>query len=29
VLLRGEIAFDGDPASLLADTALVEKYIGL
>ncbi|MBV8744667.1 MAG: ABC transporter ATP-binding protein [Xanthobacteraceae bacterium] len=29
VLFRGEIAFDGDPASLLADTALVEKYIGL
>jgi branched-chain amino acid transport system ATP-binding protein len=29
VLLRGEIAFDGDPASLLADTGLVEKYIGL
>jgi branched-chain amino acid transport system ATP-binding protein len=29
VLFRGEVAFDGDPASLLADTALVEKYIGL
>ena len=29
VLFRGEIAFDGDPSSLLADTALVEKYIGL
>ncbi len=29
VLFRGEIAFDGDPAALLADTALVEKYIGL
>lgn len=29
VLLRGEVAFDGDPASLLADMALVEKYIGL
>ena len=29
VLFRGEVAFDGKPASLLADTALVEKYIGL
>ncbi len=29
VLFRGEVAFDGDPASLLADSALVEKYIGL
>jgi branched-chain amino acid transport system ATP-binding protein len=29
VLFRGEVAFDGDPVSLLADTALVEKYIGL
>jgi branched-chain amino acid transport system ATP-binding protein len=29
VLFRGEVAFDGEPASLLADTALVEKYIGL
>ena len=29
VLLRGEVAFDGGPASLLADAALVEKYIGL
>jgi branched-chain amino acid transport system ATP-binding protein len=29
VLFRGEVAFDGDPASLLADTGLVEKYIGL
>ena len=29
VLFRGEVAFDGDPASLLADTALLEKYIGL
>lgn len=29
VLFRGEIVFDGEPASLLADAALVEKYIGL
>jgi branched-chain amino acid transport system ATP-binding protein len=29
VLFRGEVAFDGQPASLLADTGLVTKYIGL
>jgi branched-chain amino acid transport system ATP-binding protein len=29
VLFRGEVGFDGCPTSLLADTALVEKYIGL
>jgi branched-chain amino acid transport system ATP-binding protein len=29
VLFRGEIAFDGAPAALLADSALVAKYIGL
>jgi branched-chain amino acid transport system ATP-binding protein len=29
VLFRGEIVFDGVPATLLADNALVTKYIGL
>jgi len=29
VLLRGEVAFDGAPAALLADSALVARYIGV
>ncbi len=29
VLFRGEIVFEGAPASLLADTAMVARYIGL
>jgi len=29
VLFRGEVAFDGAPAALLADTAMMAKYIGL
>jgi branched-chain amino acid transport system ATP-binding protein len=29
VLFRGEIVFDGAPATLLADDTLVAKYIGL
>jgi branched-chain amino acid transport system ATP-binding protein len=29
VLFRGEVAFDGAPATLLADSAMMAKYIGL
>ena len=29
VLFRGEVAFDGAPSTLLADTAMMAKYIGL
>jgi branched-chain amino acid transport system ATP-binding protein len=29
VLFRGEVAFDGAPETLLADTAMMAKYIGL
>jgi branched-chain amino acid transport system ATP-binding protein len=29
VLFRGEVAFDGAPATLLADSAMMAKYVGL
>jgi ABC-type lipopolysaccharide export system ATPase subunit len=29
VLFRGEVVFDGTPGTLLADNALMAKYIGL
>jgi hypothetical protein len=29
VLFRGEVAFAGAPATLLADSAMMAKYVGL